>query len=1366
MTLKRILLIIIFICGIKSYSIYSKNTDVQEIKQLQVTSLNKKKNNKTKQILKLTSDLNNLYNLYKKNKDCHKYANQFQIEFSGENVTVTILPQYGFTIDNIDIEALSKYRVKVLAKAEHSMRVQIPVSQLENVATKVDGIGSIRKPIKPEELEIISEGVNLMNADHWQESDYLGNGIKIAVIDAGFSKLTEAQNNGDIPASYISHDFTGTGLETSSEHGTAVAEAIFDIVPQAQLYLYKISDITDIENAKDSCKTNGIDIINHSMGWVNTGGYYNGEGIICAIANDAIANGITWINAAGNWAETHYRSVFTADQYNYHTFNIGVNINLLGLSPYSAWLHDPGETIIISLNWDAYPVTNKDYNLYLLQYSDSGWVEVANSTQNQTGTTSPEEFITYVNQDTGGIYGVLVEKASVATDVDFTLFSLGRSFAYHTSQYSITDPATASDVVSVGAISRNKYSAGPQENFSSQGPTTDGRIKPDIAAPDNCNSYVYGYWTGTSLSSPHVAGVCALIKSRFPEYNSDQVVNYLYNECAVDLGTTGKDNIYGWGKLVMPDPISVTINSPNGSEYWKVGSQHNITWTSNFVDNVKLEYSSDKGDTWNPIIASTSAANGTYSWTVPDAQSTVCLIRITDVSNSDIYDISDETFIIYQTYLTLTQPNGGEIWRSSSNQTITWTSKNIDNVKLEYSSDSGSTWNLIIASTPADTAIYFWTIPDIYSLDCLVKITDATDNNTYDISNNDFTIYLQFITVITPDGGESWKAGTNQNIAWTAYNIENVKLEYSTDNGSTWSLVIDSIAADTGIFSWTTPNLTSTNCFIRISDITDDSTYDISNKFIIYIPHITIIQPNGGEEWEIGSDQQITWQSSYVENIKLEYSTDSGSNWLVIKESMNASAGLTDWNIPIPASDNCFLKIHDINDTSVYDISDNKFAISVSHPTEYSLEVDYDFPDNRNFSEMRAIDYRIIGLPGSCNLPIEIILGVKHLEEWQVYWDNGAPSNYLKEFDGSTDFWLTLGRAFWIIKTGDLKIDLNVNTQTLNSNYTINIPLHSGWNLITNPYLTTISWARIQAENNISNPIFAFNNASGFISSTLFESYKGYYFFNNLNMPSLKIPYILTVSKNLIKENTLDWRVNLKLVTKDYIDEAIYLGISSKAKSGLDAMDYRKPRSFSHLPTVCFNRPDWDRNYKTFATDIRNEIINFEKWDFEVYTPCQTEVKLYYSGIKDIPLEHEVYLLDHSNLTYSNLREDSIYTFLTKPAISEFSIFVGKLESIKKQLNSIQPTEFKMSGNIPNPFNGTTVFSIDIPVSSEISLFIYNMLGEQVRKLYSGNIEPGRHWFQWDSRDDLFNILGSGIYIIQLISNTGFCKTEKMILIK
>jgi hypothetical protein len=93
----------------------------------------------------------------------------------------------------------------------------------------------------------------------------------------------------------------------------------------------------------------------------------------------------------------------------------------------------------------------------------------------------------------------------------------------------------------------------------------------------------------------------------------------------------------------------VYVTSPNGGDIFKAGSIQNITWTASpSIINIKIELTTDKGATWNPVANSVSAFPGTYSWTVPSTSSRQCQIRISDTSDSTFYDISDNPFIIWQ----------------------------------------------------------------------------------------------------------------------------------------------------------------------------------------------------------------------------------------------------------------------------------------------------------------------------------------------------------------------------------------------------------------------------------------------------------------------------------------------------------------------------------------------------------------------------------------------------------------------------------------------------------------------------------------------------------------------------------------------
>ncbi|MHA2101399.1 MAG: Ig-like domain-containing protein, partial [Candidatus Kariarchaeaceae archaeon] len=189
------------------------------------------------------------------------------------------------------------------------------------------------------------------------------------------------------------------------------------------------------------------------------------------------------------------------------------------------------------------------------------------------------------------------------------------------------------------------------------------------------------------------------------------------------------------------EPEAITVTSPNGGENWQEGSQQNIAWISTNIANVKIEYTTDDGSSWLEIISSTPGSAGSYYWTVPDTPSEQCKVKISDVANSSVIDISDNVFTISSqpSSITVTSPNGGENWLVGTTQEVTWESSNVTDVKIEYTTDIGISWMNIVASTPSNGS-YSWIIPNSPSLFCIIRIYDTSDSSINDISDFLFAI--------------------------------------------------------------------------------------------------------------------------------------------------------------------------------------------------------------------------------------------------------------------------------------------------------------------------------------------------------------------------------------------------------------------------------------------------------------------------------------------------------------------------------------------------------------------------------------------------------------------------------------------------
>ncbi|MBL7157555.1 MAG: hypothetical protein ISS92_05295, partial [Candidatus Omnitrophica bacterium] len=391
-------------------------------------------------------------------------------------------------------------------------------------------------------------------------------------------------------------------------------------------------------------------------------------------------------------------------------------------------------------------------------------------------------------------------------------------------------------------------------------------------------------------------------------------------------------------------PPTITVGFPNGGEEFAVGTAQDVTWTSigydygAIDDNLTIQYSSNGGGDWTDV-ATGEANDGTYAWTVPEAISNTCLLKIFDASRTATSDTSDANFKIILPYVRVLTPNGGEQWPIGTEQGITWSSLGSvsDNLTIEYSKDNFST-STLIATGEADDNSYTWTIPDDYSTTVKVRITDASRSEIYDTSDVAFAIVNPILTITYPNGGQLLTVGDTETITWTNTGSvgNDLLFEYSKDNFATAGILIEDNVTNTENYDWTIPNDVSTTVRVRITDNTRSGVSDKSdsNFTILPTPVITVVAPNGGEVWKVGTEQEITWSDNgglISNNLTLRYSTDGGAGWPDEKiiATSQANDGSYTWTIADDVSDNCMVKIIDANRETTFDVSDLKFEIAV-----------------------------------------------------------------------------------------------------------------------------------------------------------------------------------------------------------------------------------------------------------------------------------------------------------------------------------------------------------------------------------------------------------------------------------------------------
>jgi len=397
-----------------------------------------------------------------------------------------------------------------------------------------------------------------------------------------------------------------------------------------------------------------------------------------------------------------------------------------------------------------------------------------------------------------------------------------------------------------------------------------------------------------------------------------------------DESETNEDRV----TIKLIDANYITITSPNGGETWQIGTSQSITWNENITENVKIDLY--KAGTFTSTIVSSAASSGTYSWTLPNTLSAGSdyKIRITGVTTTTLYDESDASFTINAVpNITVLSPNGSETWQLGTSQSITWSDNIAENVKIDLY--KAGTFNSTIISSVASSGTYSWTLPTTLTAgsDYKIRITGVTTTSLYDESNANFTIdAVPNITVTTPNGSETWQMGSAQSITWSDNIAENVKIDLY--KAGTFNSTIVSSVASSGIFSWTLPTslTTASDYKIRITGVTTTSLYDESNAYftINAVPNITVSAPNGGETWQMGSTQSITWTDNITENVKIDLYKAGTFNSTII--SSVASSGLYSWTLPttLTAGTDYKIRITGVTTTTLYDESNSNFTMAIS----------------------------------------------------------------------------------------------------------------------------------------------------------------------------------------------------------------------------------------------------------------------------------------------------------------------------------------------------------------------------------------------------------------------------------------------------
>ncbi|MFN0151317.1 MAG: choice-of-anchor D domain-containing protein [bacterium] len=319
---------------------------------------------------------------------------------------------------------------------------------------------------------------------------------------------------------------------------------------------------------------------------------------------------------------------------------------------------------------------------------------------------------------------------------------------------------------------------------------------------------------------------------------------------AMQSGGIYKANITQAG-IAPNNAQMLALSVPNGGEVWQYNEVRNITWSSQNVATVNIEYSVD-GGAWQPIATDAAGPAGSFPWLVPAVASSNVRVRVTDGGDAAPIDESAAPFSIIvpliataepllefgtvnigdTSWLTLHITNSGNAPLVISNVSAgggepgdalaNATSKApviFDPNRTSFSIPAGLTDTLVVAFSPQEEIAY--------TQDMTIESNAPGSPTIVPLAGTGYDPGV--LRVFAPNGGESWQYNTAHNITWQPGTAANVNLEYETSPGGGWVSIASNVPATPASYAWTLPGSATTTAKVRITDAANALVLDLSN---------------------------------------------------------------------------------------------------------------------------------------------------------------------------------------------------------------------------------------------------------------------------------------------------------------------------------------------------------------------------------------------------------------------------------------------------------------------------------------------------------------------------------------------------------
>ncbi|MBI90173.1 MAG: hypothetical protein CMG60_08815, partial [Candidatus Marinimicrobia bacterium] len=551
------------------------------------------------------------------------------------------------------------------------------------------------------------------------------------------------------------------------------------------------------------------------------------------------------------------------------------------------------------------------------------------------------------------------------------------------------------------------------------------------------------------------------------------------------------------------------------------------------------------------------------------------------------------------------------------------------------------------------------------------------------------------------------------------------------------------------------------------------------------LPTVTVTSPNGAEIYSVDDPYNVEWTltgSEYISKVEVFYSDErqgessedsaegaSGHMAQGVDFSSTTLVGHADEVSTVYEDARIRVEITDIgnydgdNKGSSSDSSDDPFTMS-THMLTRSISSGWHMFGTALDPYFTTMDENLSG----------------DLGDWGTGW---IAYNQDGDFENLE---LTLGQGYFLAVTADLE---NMESLTLNGDVVTSddmsrgdLSVDGGWTLISNPLVSTVNKSMLTVTTNEETYSWDDAVAFGFVSPTIYGWDGGYASNNNLvrfegnwvhtsRALDINVRPHTAGALSRVDEAADGWKLSLRASDENGLasSDLVTVGISENADNdftyGEDEFDLPDPMVDSYVD-LFINNMNWigkeDVNGNIvespyFAADIRSlpEYNDAQVWNVSgIAHNMSGDIELTWN-MEEIDNSYEI-LLQVNGKTYDLREETSI--MVSQNELSNMNVLIGS-GSMGAEVVDI-PESFSLSSAYPNPFNPSTNMTLALDADGQVSMMVYNLVGQAVDVLVDGYMNAGYHQVVWNASN-----VPSGVYIVKVTTGTN-TSIQKVMLMK